>query len=158
VLVGCLPNATAVSAAALALARDDGLIGIVCAGRTGRFVLDDALVAGVLVGTVERLAAALGQPVVLGDGALAARRLAPDGIDLAAGVRASASGRRLLELGLEADLDRCLRRDVSHLVPVLVDDASPRLEPLVLDRPGRPRARAARPARTGRGRCLRRTT
>lgn len=143
VLVGCLPNATAVSAAAVGLARGGGLIGIVCAGRQGRFVLDDALVAGLLVATVERLATAIGEPVVLGDGALAARSLAPDGVDIEAGVRASASGRRLLELGLIGDLERCLARDVSHCVPVLVNDASPRLEPLVLGRPS-DRAREAR--------------
>jgi 2-phosphosulfolactate phosphatase len=145
VLIGSLPNATAVCTAAVKLARADGLIGIVCAGRNGRFVLDDALVAGVLVRTLERLAAAIGEPVVLADGALAARALAPDGVDIAAGVRASASGRRVIELGMLDDLDRCLRHDVSHLVPVLVDDASPRLEPLVLDRPAaRARARATR--------------
>jgi 2-phosphosulfolactate phosphatase len=135
VLVGSLPNASAVCAAAVELARDDGLIGIVCAGRNGHFVLDDALVAGLLVRTVEGLAAAIGEPVVLADGALAARALAPDGVDIEAGVRASASGRRVIELDLLDDLDRCLRRDVSYCVPVLVDDASPRLEPLVLDGP-----------------------
>lgn len=146
VLVGCLPNATAVAAAALELAGSDGSIGIVCAGRKGRFVLDDALVSGILVGIVERLARASGETVVLGDGAHAARRLAPDGTDLEAGVRASASGRRLIELGLMGDLDRCLRRDVSQLVPVLVTDASPRLEPLALDRPvDRVRAAGAEP-------------
>jgi 2-phosphosulfolactate phosphatase len=135
VLIGCLPNATAAAQAALALAHDHPSIGIVCAGRSGRFVLDDALAAGVLVGTIERLAAERGEPLILADGALAARRLAPDGADLDAGFRSSASGRRLLELGLERDLDRCLRRDVSRLVPALVDDAPPRLERLVVDRP-----------------------
>jgi 2-phosphosulfolactate phosphatase len=130
VLVGSLPNATAVARAALGLAREDGRIAIVCAGREAAFVLDDALVAGVLAGVIERLAAADGVPVVLGDGALAARRIAGDERDLAAGVLASASGHRVIELGLEDDLDRCLRRDVSHSVPVLVDGTSPRLEPL----------------------------
>jgi phosphosulfolactate phosphohydrolase-like enzyme len=83
-------------------------------------------------------------PVILGDGADAARRLAGDQSGLMAGVRASASGRRVLELGLEADLARCLERDVSRLVPVLVDGASPRLERLVVDRP----AEVARSATT----------
>jgi 2-phosphosulfolactate phosphatase len=135
VLVGCLPNGTAVAEAALGLAGDGGRVGITCAGRDGAFVLDDALVAGVLVDIIERLATSRGVPVILGDGADAARRLAGDQSGLEAGVRASASGRRVLELGLEADLARCLERDVSQLVPMLVNGASPRIERLVIDRP-----------------------
>ena len=54
-LVGCLRNARAVAAAAVGLARaagPDGSIQVVCAGRLGRFVPEDAVAAGVIVGRI----------------------------------------------------------------------------------------------------------
>lgn len=133
VIVGCLPNATACSRAALVLARQgSGRIGIVCAGRDGGFVLDDALVAGVLVSTIGTLADDDGVGVQPSDAARAVERMATSDAAIASGFRESASGRRLIELGLEDDLACCLRRDVSRSVPVLVASAPrPRLERLV---------------------------
>ena len=53
VLVGCLRNARAVASAAVSLAGSigpHGSVQVVCAGRLGRFVLEDAVAAGVIVG------------------------------------------------------------------------------------------------------------
>ena len=55
VLVGCLRNARAVASAAVGLARaagPGGSVQVVCAGRLGRFVIEDAVAAGVIVGRI----------------------------------------------------------------------------------------------------------
>src|SRR5205807_4137111 len=50
VLLGCLRNRSAVARGALSFAARDGLgLSVVCAGREGRFSLDDAYTAGAIV-------------------------------------------------------------------------------------------------------------
>ena len=120
VLVGCLRNATAVAQAARDAAGEDGTIAVVCAGRTGnpgRFGIDDAYCAGVIV---ERLMG-LGT-CELSDAAEAARLLAlaePDPLPL---LRRSAAGRHIARLGLAVDVTYAAAVDQSATVPRLGRD------------------------------------
>jgi 2-phosphosulfolactate phosphatase len=116
VLVGALRNATACCEHALALARKHETdIGIACAGKWRRFVLDDAICAGVLVETLVDLAGRL----TLTDAAQAARRLPRAYPDIVTPFRASGSGRHLLRIEQDDDIAFCARQNVSRVVPAL---------------------------------------
>jgi 2-phosphosulfolactate phosphatase len=116
VLVGALRNATACCEHALALAEEHETdIGIACAGKWRRFVLDDAICAGVLVETLVDLAGRL----TLTDAARAARRLPRAYPDIVTPFRASGSGRHLLRIEQDDDIAFCARQDVSRVVPAL---------------------------------------
>ncbi len=115
VLVGCARNCTACVTAALALsARNGADLGIVCAGFSGRFALDDAVCAGLLVDTACRLA---GAQWCLSDAAAAARTLYRTSGGLQDAFERSASGRRVREIGHGGDLAVCARIDASRTVP-----------------------------------------
>jgi 2-phosphosulfolactate phosphatase len=98
-------------------ARKDGAdLAIVCAGRNGRFSLEDAACAGALV---RRLAD--GAPgIALNDAAEMAREYdrahghAPEAI-----LRRSEHGRYLIDLGFEEDLPVCARVDSVPVAPLL---------------------------------------
>jgi 2-phosphosulfolactate phosphatase len=119
-LVGCLLNARACAEAAVSLAETMGLgVGVVCAGELGRFALDDAIAAGVLV---ERLTEALrsrGDMYRMTDAAVAAVQLRQSYPDLLTPLRESVSGRLVTKLGAGDDIPFCARVDVSTTVPVL---------------------------------------
>lgn len=119
-LVGCLLNARACAEAAVSLAETMGLrVGVVCAGELGRFALDDAIAAGVLV---ERLSEALrsrGDSYRMTDAAVAAVKLRRSYSDLLTPLRESVSGRLVTKLGAGDDIPFCARVDVSTTVPVL---------------------------------------
>lgn len=98
--------------------RDDDAVAIVCAGKEGRFSLDDAVCAGHIVRALLERAA---DPVTLADGALAVRDLAAlHGVsaDMLAG---TAAGQALVEVGLGADLALCARIDRHQIVPMMQD-------------------------------------
>ncbi|MBI3965466.1 MAG: 2-phosphosulfolactate phosphatase [Chloroflexi bacterium] len=125
IYVGAPPNATAVTAAAIARCRRDDLgLTIICAGRDyGRLVsLEDAFCAGLLVERVWRIA---GEHFVPDDGAVAAFRLFHSYEDepAAAVFAESWNGQRLREWGLPADLDYCGAVDATTIVPVVRIDA-----------------------------------
>ncbi len=117
VLVASFLNAAAVADAA----RDDASIVVVCAGKEGRFSLDDVVCAGRIVrdlaGDGERPAAALD------DAARAAADLAlanPLSRDMLA---RTAAGRALVDAGLGSDLDLCAKADTRRIVPAMRDGA-----------------------------------
>lgn len=92
---------------------------VLCAGREGRVSADDALCAGHLVEAL----AERGEEPRMGDGALAARALArlhgpptPDWLST------TGAGAALVEIGLEEDLERCARLDVSRGLPTLAGE------------------------------------
>jgi 2-phosphosulfolactate phosphatase len=93
---------------------------VLCAGEKGGFCLEDAVCAGLLAEGIGRAAAG----ATLSDAAQAARRL---GILYGARLdllkRDSGWARHLEARGRRADLDCCLRLDVSAVVPVLADGA-----------------------------------
>jgi 2-phosphosulfolactate phosphatase len=122
VLVGCLRNARACAMTAIGLVGDDhDLIRIVCAGREGRFNMEDAIAAGVIAGHILDGARALGREPSVTDGAEAAVRLRASYPDLLAALELSDGGRVLHEIGQEEDIAFCAEEDASSTVPILRD-------------------------------------
>ncbi len=119
VLVGALINANAVIREALELLRGlDGLT-MVCAGRQGRFVLDDAVAAGYLCHIFLNEARVRDLPVAQSNSAIAAYRLYHAYPNLLAAVNESESAKALYPLRLEADISYCARTSVTKRVPRL---------------------------------------
>ena len=114
VLAASFLNRTAVAEAV----SEDAAVAIVCAGKEGRFSLDDAVCAGHIVRALLDRAAV---SVKLADGAVAARDLAAVH-DISAGMLAgTAAGRALVEVGLGGDLALCARADRHQIVPMMYD-------------------------------------
>ncbi len=108
----CARNASAALEAAL---EDGGSVGILCAGLYGRAALDDTACAGLIV---ELLLTR--RDAELEDGAAIALDIwRSGGRDMAAILRRSVHGRRILGLGFERDLSCAAETDVSCSVPVL---------------------------------------
>jgi 2-phosphosulfolactate phosphatase len=112
VLAGAFTN---LSAVADAVRGADHLV-LVCAGRVGRFSLDDALCAG-------HLLRRLGDGHTLNDAARAVAALA--GVVSADGafLRSTEAGKALGEIGLDADLDVCGEVDRHQVVAEMRDQA-----------------------------------
>ena len=92
----------------------------VCAGREGRFALEDAVCAGTIAA---RLIEAAGEVVewVMNDGAMAALAMAeryPDPDEL---FRLTAAGKQIVEADLREDLAFCALTDRHDVVPVFHD-------------------------------------
>jgi 2-phosphosulfolactate phosphatase len=102
------------SAVVRRIVEKDGSVAVVCAGREGRFGLDDAACAGAVIRGVE----ASGTVPELNDAGRAARSLA-ENADVDAILRASAAGRHLAEVELGEDVAFCARVDRTDAVPVL---------------------------------------
>jgi 2-phosphosulfolactate phosphatase len=110
--VAALTNVTAVAHWVCAHGRD---LAILCSGDDGSFSLEDAVCAGLLVSrVVEESEASLsdGAEAALGIGRYYARRIG----DLQ---HASRWARRLSRMGRSDDVEACLRRDVTSMVPVV---------------------------------------
>lgn len=98
------------------LSRATGTAAIVCAGREGRFALEDAVCAGALV---KRLGEG---GLALNDAGEAARALAErHGPDYRALLAGTAAGRHLESIGRSEDLEFCARVDRTDVVPRLRD-------------------------------------
>ncbi len=120
VLVGCLLNARACAEAAVEAASSLGIgVGIVCAGTLGRFALDDAVAAGLLVGRMTDALAARGSGWQLTDAATAAVRLRSAYPEIEDALAESVAGRLVTRLGAGDDVPTCARVDVTETVPVL---------------------------------------
>ena len=112
VLVASFLNLSAVAAAC----ADAERLAVVCAGREGRFSIDDTLCAGMLL---SRLKERLGVTLEVEDAGRAALALAEAfGVDDAL-LADSAAGRALAEIGMLDDVAWCGRVDVEELVPKL---------------------------------------
>ncbi len=114
-LVGCLRNAPAV---AQALAKEPEIV-LVCAGTEDEFDLSDALGAGAVVAALQELGEIDADDLSL---ALATLFRRSQG-ELMVEVAASRHGRRLVELGLAADVRFCLEHGTSSMVPEWQDGA-----------------------------------
>jgi 2-phosphosulfolactate phosphatase len=87
---------------------------IVCAGREGRFALEDVVCAGAMVRGLEDAGATL----ELNDGAMAARSLAGQHMqDLHGMLERTAAGRHLESIGRGEDLAFCATVDRTDIVP-----------------------------------------
>jgi 2-phosphosulfolactate phosphatase len=129
VLVGCLLNARASAQAAVALARlgAGSALGIVCAGQHGRFALEDAVGAGVIVERVLESATG-GDAVHLDDGAIAARRLASTYQDHSQAMGTCRTAEVLRAIDAEEDIPFCSRIDGSRSVGRLEPGPPMRIE------------------------------
>jgi 2-phosphosulfolactate phosphatase len=130
VLVGCLRNAPAVAAAAVRLARAKGAaegIQVVCAGKYGQFVLEDAVAAGVIVERISELVRAAGAEPLLTDAALAALRLRASYPDLLTAMEQSSGGATLRSIGRPEDIVFCAEEAVSETVPAFRDGSPMRV-------------------------------
>jgi 2-phosphosulfolactate phosphatase len=114
--VAALTNVSAAAAWAVAQGRD---LVVLCSGDDGAFSIEDAVCAGLLVSRLS----ATGPD--LSDGAMAAlglgRRYATRLGDLK---QASRWARRLARMGRSLDIDACLSRDVTDMVPLLEGGAA----------------------------------
>jgi 2-phosphosulfolactate phosphatase len=129
VLVGCLRNARACAGAAVRLSAAQGVgIRVVCAGRLRRFVLEDAVAAGVIVTRIVEAADASGITTNLTDAARVAVRLRDSYPDTLAALLDSDGGRVLREIGQEEDIPFCAEVDVTDTVPILRDGSPMRIE------------------------------
>jgi 2-phosphosulfolactate phosphatase len=121
VLVGCLRNAGACAAAALALAEREGVgIRIVCAGRHGRFVLEDAVAGGEIAKRILAGAAERGLAVDLTDSVVASIRLRDTEPDPFVAMTESDGGRTLHAIGQAEDVAYVAAVDATATVPALV--------------------------------------
>ena len=100
-----------------ALAEGDADAAVVCAGREGRFALEDAVCAGSIVRGLE----AADVTVELNDGATAARQLAGSGRSIERVLKESVAGLRLAEIDRTEDLSFCAQVDRTTILPRLRD-------------------------------------
>jgi 2-phosphosulfolactate phosphatase len=100
------------------LRRDDADVAIVCAGRIGRFSLEDTACAGALCRRLADHAAG----IAMNDAAeMAVEYDRSHGKDPEGILRRSEHGRYLIGLGFEEDLPVCATVDQVPLVPILKD-------------------------------------
>jgi len=141
VLVGCIRNATAVAQTAQALAmagEGSGTVRIVCAGREGTFVLDDAVAAGLIAGRLSEAGARSGIGVVLTDAATAAVRLRESWPSLLDAMEASDGGATLRRIGAPRDIVFCAEEDRTATVPIVRYDGRMRAVAFTAGGPGEP--------------------
>lgn len=101
------------------LAQADAPIVLICAGREGRFSLDDALYAGSLLRLIR---AQLPAHVRMNDGAHAAAALERRYRGHLSGVIARTSAaRQIVDAGLADDIAYCLTENRHNVVPVMSD-------------------------------------
>jgi len=116
IAIACFLNLSAV-VSYLVSARPKGIV-VLCAGNVGQLAMEDVVCGGALVDGLERASRAR---LAMNDGAVAARALAASMTDIGEVVRSSMHGRRLAELGFEADLEFCARIDAYSSVPIAAD-------------------------------------
>lgn len=90
-----------------------GPVALLCAGREGRFALEDAHCAGAIIQGLESADMAL----EMNDAGVAARRLANGKRSITRAFGATAAGRHLTEIGRKDDLAFCAQVDRSDRVP-----------------------------------------
>lgn len=104
-------------ATATALAEADAPIVLMCSGREGRFSLDDALCAGVLMRAVRSKRK---ERVRMNDGALAASALERRyRRHISSVISHTAAARQIVDAGLSGDIAYCLTENRHNVVPVM---------------------------------------
>ena len=98
--------------------RGDRAVVVVCAGKAGRFAMDDTVCAGHIL---RRVLHGFGGPVVLDERARAAVDLAGVHEVSAEMLTRTEAGRALVEVGLGGDLALCASADRHKIVPMMRD-------------------------------------
>jgi 2-phosphosulfolactate phosphatase len=119
VLIGAILNANSVVRETFDLLRGLRAAVIVCAGREGRFVLDDAVAAGFLTHLFLTEAKIRNQPVDQSNSAVAAYRLYHSYSNLTAAFNDSDSAQALQPIRLGGDVAYCARPSITKRVPRL---------------------------------------
>ncbi len=119
-LAGCLRNRAAVAREAAEAAESGHGLTVVCAGREGRFSLDDAYTAGAIVDAI-LAEPARGRECDPTDAARAAQALYHAFPEADALFRTTRAGQNVIRIGLEEDLRYCAERDRSTVVPRVGD-------------------------------------
>ena len=115
VLLASFINITAICDYLEALGQD---IAIACAGTEGRFSADDVLAAGALIYGLHKK----NIPIELDDLGLTAKFMYEHSMDDLHGVLSQTTHYSLLkDMGLQRDLDDCLRLDTAPIVPIYSD-------------------------------------
>jgi 2-phosphosulfolactate phosphatase len=97
---------------------------VVCAGKEGRFALDDAICAGLLIDGLTRsadLEAPSGRAIMLDEGSRVALHLAQAFPVTERLLQTTAAGSALVEVGLGDDLASCARLNTATAVPEMED-------------------------------------
>jgi 2-phosphosulfolactate phosphatase len=116
ILIGCFLNLSAVASYLISTRAKS--VALLCAGNLGQLSLEDLVCGGHII---DRIVTGSRAKTDLNDGAIAARSLAACFEDVGLMVRGSGHGRRLAELGFEADLDFCSKIDKYGTVPIVED-------------------------------------
>lgn len=111
VLIGAVTNRDAVCERAV----QDGDVTIVCAGTLGEVSLDDCLAAGAMVNRMVELGHKTSETALLV--AQGTNSLIHDRGSIERALRSTLHGRRLINLGLDADIEYAARIDSSSVVP-----------------------------------------
>jgi 2-phosphosulfolactate phosphatase len=112
ILIGSFVN---MSSVADHLGKDGDALTVVCAGKHGRFAMEDAVCAGMLVDLL-----AEGDGADLSDGATAARALYKmNQHSISDLLRECEHGRYLRSIGFEGDLEICGKVDSLRILPVV---------------------------------------
>lgn len=111
ILIGGMINRTSVARRALSYGLD---IIILCAGTDGEDSADDFLAAGAIA---EAIAQAASEPLKASDMTLVCSLLYNDWKEGRADISVTKHYSRLVKLGMGADIEFCLRRDMTTVVP-----------------------------------------
>ncbi|MEX2104727.1 MAG: 2-phosphosulfolactate phosphatase [Bacilli bacterium] len=116
ILIGSLLNATSCAETAISLRKD---IVIICSGTRSEFALEDGLTAGAIIEMMANQGATI-QSNDFGE-AMRATYLFY-GHDLTIPLSRSASGKRLIQIGLAEDILFCARLNAYHFTPYVMDN------------------------------------
>ncbi|MEK6265723.1 MAG: 2-phosphosulfolactate phosphatase family protein [Clostridium sp.] len=113
ILIGAMLNAKATAKRIIELEND---VVIVNAGTYGEFSIDDFLCSGYIINCVLKEI-----EVELSDIAVTSHYIYKNNEDIYGFIKYASHYKRIIELGLEADLDYCCRKDIIDMVPEYKD-------------------------------------
>jgi 2-phosphosulfolactate phosphatase len=113
ILIGAMVNAKATAKKIVELNKD---VVIVNAGTGGEFSIDDFLCSGYIIDCVLNTVQA-----ELSDIAVTSHYIYKNNEDIHSFIKYASHYKRIMELGLEADLEYCCRKNIIHIVPEYKD-------------------------------------
>jgi len=113
ILIGAMINAKATAIKVVSLNKD---VVIVNAGTYGEFSIDDFLCSGYIIDSILKLVQA-----ELSDIAITSHYIYKNNEDIHSFIKYASHYKRITELGLEADLEYCCKKDIIDIVPEYKD-------------------------------------